>query len=77
MASLDNTKLNGAYGPSNFRELKEGWKIRMSDGSLCEITGNPGDGAYLLVKILEDEKNPDRVGEDTIVYFDAVKAVEA
>ena len=77
MAAPKNYDLSGPYGASTFRELAEGLKIRLADGALAQITGNPGDGAFLLVSILEDASNTARVGQDTLVYFSDVKAVES
>jgi hypothetical protein len=54
-----------------------GLKVKMTNGSIGEIIGNPGDGAYLLVRVLEDSKNPNHVGEEQPVFFtDVVDVVE-
>lgn len=69
--------LAGVDGASQFRTLPEGLKLKMSNGSIGEIIGNAGDGAYVLVRVLEDPKRPSRVGEEEPVFFtDVVDVVE-
>jgi hypothetical protein len=69
--------LSGVDGAAQFRTLPEGLKVKMTNGSIGEIIGNPGDGAYLLVRVLEDSKNPNHVGEEQPVFFtDVVDVVE-
>ena len=76
-AAKNKYDLSGVDGASQFRMLPEGLKLKMADGSLGEIIGNPHDGAYLLVRVLEDPKNPKRVGEEQPVFFtDVVDVVE-
>jgi len=47
----------------------------MTDGSIVEIVGNAHDGAVLVVKILENDKNPASVGEEETIFFPDVKEV--
>ena len=77
MAAPKKYDLSGTSGSSTFRELPEGLNIRLADGALAQITGNPGDGTYLLVNIVEDASNPARVGQGAVVHFFDVKAVES
>jgi hypothetical protein len=49
------------------REMPEGTKIRLRNGAVAEVTGNPRDGGWLLVKFLEHE-NPEKVGTDDMVF---------
>jgi hypothetical protein len=71
----DEHDLTGINGAENFRTLAAGLKLKLSDGAICEILANPGDGAYLLIKYLEDAANPDRVGEEGVCYFTEVEGV--
>jgi hypothetical protein len=71
----DGYDLNGINGAENFRSLAVGLKIKLTDGTLCEIAANPGDGAYLVVNVVEDAQNPSRVGEEEVVYFTEVEGV--
>jgi hypothetical protein len=67
--------LTGVHGAETFRTLPEGLKIELNNGAIAEITGNPGDGGYVLVSYLEYPGNPAKVGEEEAVYFLDVKRV--
>ena len=69
--------LTGVHGAETFRTLPEGLKIELNNGAIGEITGNPQDGAILLVTYLEYPGNPAKVGEEDAVYFLDVKRVIA
>ena len=68
--------LTSANGSVVFRTLPEGAKVWLANGAVGEITGNPGDGAYLMIRITENEENPAQVGEEEYVFFSDVKKVE-
>lgn len=67
--------LSGIHGAEAFRELPEGVHLNLSDGAVAEIVANAGDGAWLMVKIVEDQNNPDRVGDEEPVFFAEVDSV--
>jgi hypothetical protein len=67
--------LTGIRGAEIFRDLPEGVRLRLSDGAIAEIVANAGDGAWIMVKIVEDENNPDRVGEEEPAFFAEVQSV--
>ena len=67
--------LTGVHGAEVFRDLPEGLKLRMVDGAIVEIIGNPRDGAVLVVRVVENEANPSSVGEEQTVFFADVKEV--
>ncbi len=69
--------LNGINGAQTFRELPEGLKLKLEDGTIGEIVGNPGDGAFVLLKILESPSNPARIGAEEAVFFTDVAEVLA
>lgn len=74
--ALDDYDLQGTHGAEVFRDLPEGLQIQMSDGSVGEIVGNPGDGAFVIVTIIEDADDPERVGQEETVFFaDVVRVV--
>lgn len=75
MTSPEKYDLKGIHGAEVFRDLPEGLSVQMSDGSVGKITANAGDGAWIMVEILEDQENPDRVGEVEAVFFADVDAV--
>jgi hypothetical protein len=66
--------LSGVHGAEVFRDLEE-LKVRLTSGSVGEITGNPHDGGFLLVRIVEDESDPSIVGDEQAVFFEDVKEV--
>jgi hypothetical protein len=66
--------LKGIHGAESFRDLAEGTKIVLTDESVAEITGNPRDGAMLMVRILESPIEG-RVGSEEAVFFTEVKGV--
>ncbi len=75
MASSEEYNLAGPEGSVVFRTLTEGLKVALVDGAVAEIVGNPGDGAYLIVRIVEAEAHPSRVDGVEYVFFNDVKAV--
>ena len=58
-----------------YRELPVGARVKRRDGAILEVTGNPGDGAWLLVRVVEHPHDPSRVGEEDLVFFTDVEAV--
>jgi hypothetical protein len=58
-----------------YRDLPVGARVKRKDGAILEITGNPRDGAWLLVRVVEDPRDPARVGEEDMVFFTDVEAV--
>jgi ABC-type transporter Mla maintaining outer membrane lipid asymmetry ATPase subunit MlaF len=72
MESTNKYDLQGVHGAQNFRNLAEGVKLRLSDGRVGEITGNPGDGAYVMLRIIE-APDASEVGEEKYIYFADVK----
>ena len=75
MESSNKYDLTGVHGAEVFRDLPEGLKIRLSDGALGEIVGNPRDGAILMIKVIEDAANQARVGSEEAVFYTDVKDV--
>jgi hypothetical protein len=67
--------LSGVHGAEVFRDLAEGLKVKLTSGAIAEITGNPHDGGFLLVKIVEDQGNPSNVGDEQAVFFQEVREV--
>jgi len=67
--------LSGVHGAEVFRDLPEGLKLRMVDGSIVEIAANAHDGAVLIVKVIESTANPASVGGEETIFFTDVKEV--
>ena len=58
-----------------FRDLPVGRKVKLTNGAVAEITGNPKDGAWLLIKYLENPEDPSQVGVDDMVFFVDVESL--
>jgi hypothetical protein len=71
----ENTKYNltGQGGIDVWRNLPEGTTITLLNGAVGEITANPRDGGWVLVKFHE---HPDssKVGQEEYVMFNEVQA---
>jgi len=52
-----------------FRDLPVGTLVRLRDGSTAEVTGNPRDGAWLLVKIVDPGTDPAQPGAEEMVFY--------
>jgi hypothetical protein len=52
-----------------FRELPPGARVELKRGATAEVVGNPGDGAWLLVRIVEAPADPSEVGSEELVFF--------
>ena len=52
-----------------FRDLPVGTLVRLRDGSTAEVTGNPHDGAWLLVKIVDPWTDPAQPGSEEMVFY--------
>jgi hypothetical protein len=62
------TKDGDARDPTMVRDLPVGSVVRMRDGATAKVTGNPGDGGWLLVTVVECVDDPSRVGSDDMVF---------
>ncbi len=65
-AAYDPNSTEAAYA---YRDLPVGHKVTLKNGAVAEITGNPGDGAWLLVRFVEYPTDPSKVGQDDMVFF--------
>ena len=73
-ASRDSD-LEGSNAALIYRDLPVGVRVKRRDGAILEVTGNPGDGAWLLVRVVEDPNDPASVGQEDMVFFTDVEAV--
>ena len=73
--SSSDSDLKGNNAAIIYRELPVGARVKRRDGAILEVTGNPGDGAWLLVRVVEDPNDPSQVGEEDMVFFTDVEAV--
>ena len=73
--SSSDSDLKGNNATIIYRDLPVGARVKRRDGAILEVTGNPGDGAWLLVRVVEDPNDPSTVGEEDMVFFTDVEAV--
>ena len=76
MTKAQKYDLSGQHGAEVFRTLPEGTKVKLVGGAAGEVTGNPHDGGFVLVKILEDPEDPSKVGQEDYVFFNEVREAE-
>jgi hypothetical protein len=67
--------LAGQGGIQEFTNLPEGTKLTLTNGAVGEVTANPNDGAYVLVKF-QEHPDSSKVGEEVFVFFNEVKTAE-
>jgi hypothetical protein len=73
-ASSDSD-LEGSNAALIYRDLPVGARVKRRDGAILEVTGNPGDGAWLLVRVVENPRDPASVGQEDMVFFTDVETV--
>ena len=76
MTASKKYNLAGPHGAEVFRTLPEGTKVKLANGATGEVTANPQDGGFVLVKITEHPHDPSKVGEDEYVFFNEVREAE-
>jgi len=70
---------SGGYDPHSteaafaYRDLPVGARVKLTNGAVAEVTGNPRDGAWLLIRYVEHPQEPSRVGEEDMVFFTDVE----
>jgi hypothetical protein len=73
MTESKKIDLSGQHGAEVFRTLPEGTRVTLVNGAVGEVTANPGDGGYVLVKFLEYPNDASKVGEEEYVFFNEVR----
>ena len=76
MADTKQYVLTGQGGIQVWTNLPEGTKLTLNNGAMGEITANPHDGGYVLVKFQEHPVDPSKVGEEVFVFFNEVRSAE-
>ena len=69
-ANYDPSSTEAAYA---YRDLPEGARVKLKNGAVAEVTGNPRDGAWLLIRFIEHPQEPSMVGEEDMVFFTDVE----
>ena len=67
--------LKGQGGIQVFTNLPEGTKLTLTNGAVGKVTGNPHDGAFVLVQFSE-HPDPSQVGQEVYVFFNEVTSAE-
>ena len=57
------------------QDIPEGTKVRLRNGAIAEVTGNPRDGGWLFIRFVEYPDDPSRVGEDDMAFCTDVMAI--
>jgi hypothetical protein len=65
--------LSGQHGAEVFRGLPEGTRVTLLNGAVGEITANPHDGGFILVRFQEHPHEPSKVGEEDYVFFNEIR----
>ena len=73
--SSRDSDLEGSNAARIYRDLPVGARVKRRDGAILEVTGNPRDGAWLLVRVVEDPNDPASVGQEDMVFFTDVESV--
>jgi hypothetical protein len=76
VAETKEYNLAGQDGITVWSSLPVGTKITMLNGAMGEVTANPRDGSWLLVKWSEHPEAA-KVGEEEYVFFNEVKGASS
>ena len=74
MAETKQYDLTGPSGIDVWRNLPEGTTITLLNGAVGEITANPRDGGWVMIKFHEHPQDPSKVGQEEFVMFNEVRA---
>lgn len=55
--------------------IEEGAKVKLVGGEIAEVIDNPRDGMWILLRFLEAENDPARVGEEELIFWADVLGV--
>jgi hypothetical protein len=80
MVQSNANDLNASNAAFTYRDMPVGTKVKMTErepwnGAVGQVTGNPGDGAWLLIKWVEYPGQEGKVGSDDMVFFMDVDAI--
>jgi len=73
MTQTKQYDLTGREGIQVWSSLPQGTKITLLNGAVGEVTANPRDGGWVLVKFLEHPEDPSKVGQEEYVMFNEVQ----
>jgi hypothetical protein len=75
VAEAKKYDLTGQGGIQVWTNLPEGTKITLDNGGVGEVTANPRDGNWVLVKF-SAHPDPSKIGQEEYVMFNEVKSAE-
>ncbi|MCK9993714.1 MAG: hypothetical protein Dbin4_02234 [Alphaproteobacteria bacterium] len=55
--------------------IEEGQKVKLVGGEIAEVIDNPRDGMWILLRFLEAENDPSRVGGEELIFWADVLGV--
>ena len=78
MAEPTGNELKTSNAAFVYRELPVGSKVKLYNGAVFEVTGNPRDGAWLLGHYVSYPDDPSRVGkgEEMLFFMDVESLVK-
>lgn len=50
------------------QDLPDGARLRLTNGSIAEVTGNPRDGAWIYVRYVSCPADPSKEGSEDLVW---------
>ena len=65
----NNSRYRTPAGGPLLREVPVGTKLWLKDDSLVEITGNPENGGWVLVRYLESPSGSPAVGDEEWLFY--------
>jgi hypothetical protein len=63
-------------GTINVRELPMGARLVLASGATAEVVSNPGDGVWLFARYLTSADDPERIGEEDMIFAQDVVEVQ-
>ena len=64
-------------GIVNVRDLPVGTRVVLTSGAEVEIVANPRDGAWLFGRIVASAEEPERVGDEEMIFAQEVVEVRS
>jgi hypothetical protein len=68
-----SSRFRSPSGGPLLREVPLGTKLLLTDQSIVEIIGNPGDGGWVQVRYLETSAEDAEVGDEEWVFYTDVQ----
>ena len=76
MAEPSGNELKTSNAAFVYRDIPAGSKVKLFNGAIFEVTGNPRDGAWLMGRYLSNPEDPSNVGKDEqMLFFTEVEAL--